>query len=329
MIVEKTGGSNVKKWYSLLFAVLLIIAGLAGCAEKQDQVNGKAVAEKKTVQAAFPVTIKDALGDHVVIDHKPERIVSLIPSNTEIAFALGLSKEVVGVSEFDNYPQEVTKKVKIGGQDLNVEKVMSLRPDLVLAHESTVQTSKEGLKQLQEAGIKVLVIKNAEHFADVYGTIDMIGKATGETNKAAEIIKGMKNKLAAIQAKAKEIKNQKKVLVEVSPAPDIYTSGKNTFMDEMLGMIHAKNIANDQNGWVKINEEAMVKRNPDVIITTYGYYVKNPVSQVLKQKGWENVKAVKNKQVVDVNSDQVNRPGPRIVEGVEDLAKAIYPQVFK
>jgi iron complex transport system substrate-binding protein len=157
----------------------------------------------------------------------------------------------------------------------------------------------------------------------------MIGKATGETAKADEMIKGMKDKLAEIKAKAGEIKEKKKVLVEVSPAPEIYTPGKNTFMDQMLSSINAENIANDQEGWIKIDQEAMIKRNPDVIVTTYGYYVKNPAEQVLSRKGWETVNAVKNKQVVDVDSDRVTRSGPRIVEGVEDLAKAVYPEIFK
>ncbi|MED3562928.1 ABC transporter substrate-binding protein [Bacillus xiapuensis] len=320
----------MKKWYSLLLAAVLIIGVLAGCAGKQDQgKENKNAGEKKTEQGSFPVTITDALGDKVVIDKKPERIVSLIPSNTEIAYALGLGKEVVGVSDYDNYPAEVSKKEKVGGQEINVEKILSLKPNLVLAHESAANIEKPALQQLRDAGIKVLVVKNADHFQQVYDTIAMIGKAAGESEKVPAIIKGMKDKLAAIEAKAKEIKDKKKVLVEVSPAPEIYTSGKNTFMDEMLTMINAENIANDQNGWVKINEEAMIKRNPDVIVTTYGYYVKNPSEKVLKQKGWENVNAVKNNKVVDVNADKVNRPGPRIVEGVEDLAKAIYPEVFK
>ncbi|WP_026575279.1 ABC transporter substrate-binding protein [Bacillus sp. UNC438CL73TsuS30] len=321
----------MKKWYSLLLAMMLIIGVLAGCSEKQDQgkENKSAAGEKQTEQAAFPVTIKDALGDKVVIEKKPERIVSLIPSNTEIVYALGLGKEVVGVSDFDNYPEDVTKKAKVGGQEINVEKIISLKPNLVLAHESAANIEKTALQQLRDAGIKVLVVKNADHFEQVYDTIDMIGKATGETGKVPVMIKGMKDKLAAIQAKAKEIKDKKKVLIEVSPAPEIYTAGKNTFMDEMLAMINADNIAKDQKGWVKIDEEAMVKRNPDVIVTTYGYYVKNPITKVLNQKGWENVNAIKNKQVVDVNSDIMNRPGPRIVEGVENLAKAIYPEVFK
>jgi iron complex transport system substrate-binding protein len=97
----------------------------------------------------------------------------------------------------------------------------------------------------------------------------------------------------------------------------------------MISSINAENIANDQQGWVKIDQEAMIKRNPDVIVTTYGYYVKNPAEQVLSRKGWENVNAVKTKQVIDINSDRVTRSGPRVIEGVEDLAKAVYPEVFK
>jgi iron complex transport system substrate-binding protein len=321
----------MKKLYSLLFVLMLFVGALAGCAEKKDQVkeDHKASDEKKTEQVAFPVTIKDGLNNKVVITKKPERIISLMPSNTEIAFALGLGKEVVGVSDFDNYPVEATKKEKIGGQNFNVEKIIALKPDLVLAHASSAKTSAAGLTQLKNAGIQVLVVNDAQNFDQVYDSINMIGKATGETEKAAEIIKGMKEKLAEIKDKAKNIKEKKKVFVEVSPSPEIYTTGKNTFMDEMLKTINAENIASDQAGWIKIDQEAMIKRNPDVIITTYGFYVKNPTEQVLKRKGWENVNAVKNKQVFDVNSDQVTRPGPRIVEGVEDLAKAIYPEVFK
>jgi iron complex transport system substrate-binding protein len=310
-----------------MLILLLALGSLAGCSEKKDQTKENKTGNK-TEQAAFPVTIKDGQGNNVVIKKKPERIVSLIPSNTEIAFALGLGKEVVGVSDYDNYPKEVTKIEKIGGQEFNLEKIISLKPDLVLAHASSALNSAAGLKQLRDSGIPVLVVNDAQNFDQVFNSIEMIGKATGETKKADETIKGMKDKLAEIKSKAKTIKEKKKVLIEVSPAPDIYTPGKNTFMDEMVSTINADNIANDQQGWVKIDQEAMIKRNPDVIVTTYGYYVKNPAEQVINQKGWENVNAIKNKQVIDVNSDLVNRPGPRIVEGVEALAKAVYPEVF-
>ncbi|WML27025.1 ABC transporter substrate-binding protein [Neobacillus sp. OS1-33] len=321
----------MKKLYSLLLVVLLTVGVLAGCAEKKDQVNeeNKTSVEKKTAEITYPLTLTDATKTKVTIEKKPEKIVSLIPSNTEIVFALGLDKEVVGVTDFDNYPEAATKKEKIGGQEINVEKIISLKPDLVLAHASWASNAKAGLQQLKDAGIVVFVVNDAQNFDQVFDSIDMIGKATGETVKANEIISGMKEKLEGIKAKASAIKEKKKVLVEVSPAPEIYTSGKNTFMDQMLRLINAENIANDQEGWIKIDQEAMIKRNPDVIVTTYGYYVKNPVDQVLTRKGWETVNAVKNKHVVDVDSDRVTRTGPRIVEGVEDLAKAVYPDIFK
>jgi iron complex transport system substrate-binding protein len=323
----KPGGRKMKKIFSLLLAALLTIGMLAGCAGKSNQNQGNNDSSKNA--AAFPITIKDALGKKVVIKEKPKKIVSLLPSNTEIAFALGLDKEIVGVSDYDTYPKEALKKEKIGGQEFNVEKIIGLKPNLVLAHASSALNSKAGLQQLTDAGISVLVVNDAQNFEQVYDSISMIGKATGEQTKAGEIIKGMKSKLAAVKEKTAAIKDKKKVYIEVSSQPDIYTTGKNTFMNEMLTAINAENIFSDQKGWVKVNQESVIQKNPDVIITTYGYFDKKAVENVLTRKGWENVKAVKNKQVIDVNSDLVDRPGPRVVEGVEDLAKAIYPEVFK
>ncbi|MDP4157305.1 MAG: ABC transporter substrate-binding protein, partial [Bacillota bacterium] len=252
-----------------------------------------------------------------------------MPSNTEIAYALGLEKKIVGVSDYDNYPKDTLKKEKIGGQQFNTEKIIGLKPNLVLAHASSASIAKDALKQLRDAGIPVLVIANATNFEQVYNSIGMVGKATGTTKQADEVVKGMKDKLAVIKEKAASIKDKKKVYMEVAPAPDIYTTGKNTFMNEMLTAINADNVAGDQQGWIKVDQESIIQKNPDIIITTYGYYVKNPAEQVLTRKGWENVNAVKNKQVIDVNSDLVDRPGPRVVEGVEALAKAVYPEVFK
>ena len=99
-------------------------------------------------------------------------------------------------------------------------------------------------------------------------------------------------------------------------------------MDEMLTMIKAENIVKEE-GWPQLNQEAIIEANPDVIITTYGYYVENAVEQVLGREGWQDINAIKNKQVVDVQSDKVTRSGPRLVEGVEELAKAVYPDIFK
>lgn len=320
----------MKKLSSFLFLILLTMGILAGCGNDQGKDTAKQENPKteQGAQKAFPVTIKDAADKEVTIDKKPEKIVSVIPSNTEIAFSLGLDKEIVGVSDFDNYPEAATKKEKIGGLDFNVEKVISLKPDLVLAHGSSSATAKEGLQQIADAGIKVLVVNNAQNFDQVYESIQMIGTATGTKETAEKVIADMKSKMEAIKAEAAKIPeaDRKTAYIEVSPAPDIYTTGKNTFMDEMLQIINAKNAAGDQEGWVKIDQEAIIKTNPDVIISLYG---PNSTDQILSRKGWEQVNAVKNKEVVEVNSDLVSRSGPRLAEGVEEFARAIYPDTFK
>lgn len=308
--------------------LLLVIAIITGCStanETADQ-NGKG---SQTVQSDFPLKVKDASGKEVTIDEQPKKIVSLIPSNTEILFALGLEKEVVGVSDFDNYPEAAAKKTKIGGMEFNVEKIVGLKPDLVLAHESGMATAKDGLKQLEDAGIAVFVVKDATNFDDTYDSIDTISEVTGTESKGDEIIKGMKDDLADIEDKAKTVKEKKKVWVEVSPSPEIYTAGKGTFIDEMLKAINAENAAGDLDGWAKVSEEQPVAYNPDVIVTTYGYYTEKPKEQVIARKAWKDVSAVKNNNIYDVHSDKVTRPGPRLIEGVEELAKAIYPDVFK
>ncbi|WP_353949084.1 ABC transporter substrate-binding protein [Sporolactobacillus sp. Y61] len=319
----------MKKRYTLFIVIMMILGVLAGCGQT-DQTSSSQNKAEQGEKITYPVKIKDAVNQEVVIKKKPNKIVSLIPSNTEIAFALGLGDKIVGVSDFDNYPKDAIRKPKVGGTDLNVEKIISLKPDLVLAHASAAHDSKDGLQQLRDAGIPVVVVNDAQNFTQVYDSIDMIGKATGESEKADHLIQNMKSRIAAIKKKAAKIKaaDKKKVYVEISGAPDIYTVGKNTFMNEMLSVIHADNIVKEE-GWVKVDPEEIIRQNPDVIITTYGYYVKDAVKHVSNRKGWQEINAIKHKQVIDVNSDEVTRPGPRIVKGVEDLAKAVYPDQFK
>lgn len=324
----------MRKRHIFLLSIILLLGILAGCNSSNDnndnsnkQEEPKTEQEQQTNEASFPVTLEDGNGEEITIEEKPERIVSVLPSNTEIAFALGLGDKIVGVSDYDNYPEEALEKEKIGGLEMNIEKIISLEPQLVLAN-PTIDAN--GLDQLGSSGIQVLIVNDATDFAGVYQSIDMIGKATGTEQKAAEIIEGMKENLLALEEKSKTIEDndRKKAFVEISPEPEIYTAGKNTFMDDILSIIQAENVASDQDGWVMMNEEAVIEKNPDVIITTYGDFVENSKEQVLRREGWQDVAAIKNEQVIDVNTDLVSRPGPRLVEGAEILGKTIYPDIF-
>jgi iron complex transport system substrate-binding protein len=302
--------------------LMLSVLFTAACGSEPGKQTGGQSAEEKAVDES--VSVKDALGDDISLESKPEKIVSLIPSNTEILFELGLGEKVVGVTDFDNYPEEAAEKEKIGGMEFNVEKIISLDPDLIFAHESTAISAKEGLDQLRDAGIAVYVVRDTQQINEVYTIIENIGKLTGTKEDADELVASMKKDLEEIKSKAGEIKEKKKVYVEVAPAPDIYSTGTNTFINEMLELINAKNALKDQEGWIAVNQEEVISANPDVIITTYGDH-----EQVLNRDGWQDVNAVKNGQVYDVNTDLVTRTGPRLVEGVEEIAKSVYPEIFK
>ena len=324
----------MKKIYAYIFALLLSIGLLVGCASGEEPENNQGAQTEQSEKGAeteksdFPVTIKDATDEEVVIQKKPERMVSLMPSNTEIAFELGLGDEIIGITDNDTYPEEALEKEKVGGMEFNVEKIISLKPDLVLAHGGSMGMSSEGLGQLKDAGITVLVVNDAKTFADVYDSIEMIGKATGTQPEAEKLVADLQTKVKGIQEKAAVIKEEEKKTVYIEVDPTLFAAGKNTFMDEMLTIIHAENMVTEAD-WPQMNQEAIIAGNPDVIITTYGGYTENAVEQVLGREGWQDINAIKNKQVVDVHSDKVTRPGPRLVEGVEELAKAVYPDIFK
>ncbi|WP_164216501.1 ABC transporter substrate-binding protein [Virgibacillus sp. YIM 98842] len=323
----------MKNLHVLLFSLLLVTGILAGCGETEDDATDQTETETEQTEqpssdeSAFPVTMEGSDGEEVTIEEKPEAIVSLIPSNTEIAFALGLGNNIVGVSDHDNYPEEVQEKEKIGGLELNIEMILSLEPDLVLAHPTN---SPEGIDQLKESGLTVLMVNDATNFDEVYESIEMMAEATGTKEEGENIITSMQDKLSELEEKAAGIPEDevKSVYIEISPEPEIFTPGNNTFENEILTKINAENIAADQEGWIELSEEAIVEQNPEVIILSYDF-VEDPVGQLMGRDAWQDIEAVKNEQVIQVDTDIISRPGPRLAEGAETLAKAIYPDVFE
>ena len=181
-----------KKW-GLLSAVFLVsMMIIVGCGTQkqttQNETNGeKEVSQQEIVKKSgqsFPITLTDDAEREVTIEEKPETIVSIQTSSTEIAFALGLGDQIVGVSDYDNYPPEALEKEKVGAQDINVELVLTLLPDLALVTDYHHKTHPETLQQFEEAGINVIVIGSATSFEDVYRNIEMIGTATGSETEA-------------------------------------------------------------------------------------------------------------------------------------------------
>ncbi|MGM9929800.1 MAG: ABC transporter substrate-binding protein [Bacillus sp. (in: firmicutes)] len=314
--------------FSFVFVLMLTVLTGCGSSEESKEEN-KNEAQTEETTGAYPVTITDDAGNEVTIEKQPETIVSLLPSVTETLFALGLDEEIIGVSDYDNYPVETADKEKVGSMDLNTEAILALQPDVAFLQDYHAENAADAIEQFKEAGITVVIVETSSDFAGAYETIEMVGTATGTEEEADIIVNEMKAKVEEIKEKAKEVTETKTVWVEISPQPDLFTAGDGTFIDEMLDMIGAENVAGELEGWPKVSEEEAVNYNPDVILTTYGYYVEDAKEQVLARDGWQEVTAVKNGDVYDVDSDMVTRPGPRLVDGLEEIAKVVYPDVFQ
>ncbi len=323
----------MKKLWKFGMSAGLAAALLAGCGDEnaiseEEEVQTQVEPPEDVEEVDFPVTLTDAMGEEIVIEEEPQAIVSMIPSNTEIAYELGLGEKIVGVSDFDNYPEETADVEKIGGQEFNVEKIISLEPDLVLAHESGLGMGTEGLDQLTDAGLTVFVVDNAESFEEVFDTISVIGQATGTKETAAALVEEMEIQIETIAEQANSVEEIKSVFVEVGSDPEIYTTGSGTFMDEMLQIINAENVAGELEGWVSMDPEAIVEADPDVIVTTEGGYIENAEEAIETRSGYGEITAVEEDAVYSIDSDAVTRPGPRLTEGLLDLGRAVYPEVF-
>ncbi len=301
---------------------------LAGCGNNNQSAPNKddAPASEVKQEKDQPYSVTDDLGNKITFDKVPEKVISLQPSNTEILFALGAGEKIVGVTDVDNYPEKAADIESVSdSMNINAEKIIALNPDVIIAYTIGDEAT---LQPLKDAGIPIFVIASAATFEDVYGDIQQIAEVMGVKEKGAEIVDAIKNQIAAVVDKTDTVNEKKSVYLEISPAPEIYTPGKKTFQQEILAKAGVTNIFEDQEGWIKVSEEEIIKRNPDVITTTAGF-IENPEQEIKTRTGWDQLTAVKEDKVYYLNEDVMSRPGPRIGEAVELVAKTVYPELFK
>ena len=255
---------------------------------------------------------------------KYDRIISLMPSNTEILYELGLGKKVIGVSTVDDYPKEVKDKKQFDAMKLNKESLLKAKPDLILAHESQKSTAGDVLKSLKQSGVKVVYVKDAQSISEMYDSFKQVGEVTGKLSKAKALVKETKQNIKNIKASVPKDAKSQKVFMEVSSEPEIYTAGKQTFFNDMLETLKAKNSFSNIEGWQKVSKEDIIKKNPDIMISTMGISEKSYQKMVEQRGGFDKITAVKKGELKAVNGDEISRPGPRIDDGLKALKEAIY-----
>ncbi|MCS4540872.1 MAG: cobalamin-binding protein [Euryarchaeota archaeon] len=282
---------------------------------------------KPKTEAEFPLLVKDDLGRSVKISKQPERVISLAPSNTEILFALELGDKIIAVTKFCDYPLNATKKEKIGGfSDINMEKVVALKPDLVLA---TGGVQEQIVKELERLNITVIAL-DAKNITEILANIELVGKVTGQEKSAQELTTNMKQRIKKITGKTKDLtKAQKlKIYYEVWHDP-LMTAGPETFIHNIIELAGGVNIFADAKiKYPRIDPETILARNPEIIITSLGAMGGATAEQIKTRPGWNKIDAVKNNRVYEIDENILRRPGPRIIDGLEAMAKIIHPELF-
>lgn len=264
--------------------------------------------------AGYPMIVKDVRGRQVSIKAKPMRIVSLAPSNTEILYALGLGDRVVGVTRYCDYPAAAKSKPKVGDMNVSAEAVVALKPDLVLAH-GCVNSS--AISKLEKLGLTVFAI-DPKTLKEVARDIRTVGKITARPKTADRVAASLEAAIKDVRH-ARARKPARKALVVVQSNP-LWAAGPKTFVDEMLAIAHATNICHDARpGFAPFSKELAISRNPDIIITGQ----RSDIDFFSKAPEWRNVSAVRNKRIHVIDSDLLFRAGPRLAQGLREVASRI------
>lgn len=277
------------------------------------------------------IVVADGEGYEVRLDAPAQKIVSLAPSNTELLFALGAEKQIIARDDFSNYPEAATSIASVGGNmgKLNLEEIARLQPDLILA---SPLTSPEGIQSLKTITPSVFVVPNPQSFDALFTNLKTVGLLTGRSAEAETLVNELSARVKAVEEKVTQVTERPKVFYELDatdPAKP-WTAGPGTFIDMIIGKAGGQNLgASLQGEWVQVSQEELIVQNPDIILLGDATYGGVKPADVAARPGWEAIAAVKNNQVFEFNDDLVSRPGPRMVQGLEEMARIFHPDLFK
>lgn len=303
-----------KKWftYAVLAVAVVAIATANGCGSKTDDAA-------KPAGVSFPVTVIDDAGRSVTVDAAPERIVSLAPANTEILYSLGLLGKVVGVTTFDDYPPEVSSIEKVGDfVTPNLEAITAAQPDIIFV---TTGIQADVIAKLEKTGAAVIAV-DPQSLEALYTSIDMVGKATGTTAQADEVVAGMKDELSSIQDAIDAA--PVRCFIEIAQEP-LFTAGAGTLLNDLIDQAGGENVVTE-NGYVAYSVEQLLTDDPEVYLATKGSM--NDPSSLKGRAGYDKLSSVKDGRVVVLDDNLVSRPGPRVIAGIRQIAEALHPDAF-
>jgi len=313
--VGKRGMNSRTRTVLAISIIFFVVVGMVYLSTRQETVP----------ETSYSLAIKDDVGRTVKIEGEPDRIVSLSPGNTEILFALGLGERVVGVTEQCDYPPEAKEKPKVGGfSTISIERVVSLEPDLVLA---TGGIQLRTVNQLEERGIKTVVL-SPKTVEGILRDIELVGKITNRNREAKTLVGGMRGRIEFIKSGTWQLMSRPRVYYEVWHSP-LMSVGRGTWINELIELAGGRNIFSDSlDPYPIISSELVIERDPEIIIIKRGYMGGVAKQDIFRRPGWGRISAVKIGRIYEIDENILIRPGPRIVDGLEALARVIHPELF-
>ncbi len=306
-------------WVVMLIMVLMLSTGvLLAC-------SSSGVKEEKSTT----IEITDMIGRTVTLDGVPEKIISLAPSNTEILFSLGLGDKIVGVTEFCDYPEAAKEKPKVAGfADADIEKILAAEPDVIFI--SSTMHVDEILPSLENYGMTVVVI-DPRALDEVLDSYTIIGKVTGTSQRAEQIVKSMSERIKNITDKTMTMTAAERPRVfYVMWHEPLMTVGGDTRIHELIEKAGGANMFGDTVGYPTIDLETLVEADPQVIIagTGMGEGAAAPFTFAKTESRLKDSEARKNNRIYEINTDLVGRPTERMIDGLEQMARMIHPELF-
>ncbi len=309
--------SSGTRWSSLVgMLVFLVILGTA-CGDSAT-ATPVPTQEPTPTPSLFPMTITDSNGSEVVFEGPPQRIVTYSSVPVEVLFAIGQGQRIAGTHDFVTYPPDADDIPRVGSAfTINSEKVLELEPDLIYTFYSS------SLPDLENLGVKVLYLKNPDTVEGIPPQIRLWGRLTGQVDMAEDVAGEFEAKVKEISDRVTPIEKGPRVFHDGSPG--FWTVGPDTLVGQVYTLLKAQNIAEDISGDAQLSPEVIVDKDPEIIIATF----EESLEIYKSDPAFQNVSAVKNGRLYHIDVSLIEVAGPRFVDGINELGKLIYPDIFR
>lgn len=316
----------MKKIISSSIIFLLMIAMLTGCSNEQPQEKKQPTQEQSNASVSLPTT--DRAGNKITVPEKINNIITMAPSIAEVLVDIGYGDKIIAADTQSKNIKGLSSDISfIDMMSPDAEQIVALKPDVIFASTMSMADGSDPFKPLKDLGICVIYIPSSDSIEGIYEDIMFISSVMKADEKGQALVDNMKTKIEDIKKISSTISDKKSVYFEIAAAPSIYSFGSDVFLNEMIEIIGAENILAKEKSWIAVSEETILAANPDVIITNVNY-IEKPVEEILSRSGWENMTAVKNKEVYYLDNMTSSLPNHNIIKALEEMAHLIYPDKY-